>query len=218
MKRARLNSQSGFTIIELMIATVVFTVILLVVTVAIIGFSRDYYHGVVLSDTQGTARAIADDVTRSIEFNGGDIVPLVSGGQVRGYCLGSSKRYSFESFQQVDDTPNTSQHQGHHGLVSDSLPGCSNATAPINVKTINDLASLPPTSTNARELLGQHMRLAKLTINPVGALYVVNVKVVYGDDDLVSSPTDPNMYCKSMAGSQFCAVSELTTTVKQRLR
>ena len=71
------------------------------------------------------------------------------------------------------------------------------------------------------------MRLAKLTVTPESNnnLYDITVRIVYGDDDLVQSPahpgtpnaSDPNMNCLAARGSQFCAVSELSTTVEKRL-
>jgi hypothetical protein len=46
----------------------------------------------------------------------------------------------------------------------------------------------------------------------------VQVRVIYGDDDLLSNPTAANANCKSQAGSQFCAVSDLTTVVVKRVQ
>src|SRR5215813_11934354 len=58
----------GFTILELLIASGVFAVILLVVAVGVIRFSNDYYRGVTASKTQSAARAIMLRVSQSIEF------------------------------------------------------------------------------------------------------------------------------------------------------
>jgi hypothetical protein len=83
--------------------------------------------------------------------------------------------------------------------------------------------SSSPLAGTARELLGPHMRLGALDITSAGSLYTVHVRVIYGDDDLltptVSGSTDWNseLCSGTTAGSQFCAVSDLTTTVKQRL-
>jgi hypothetical protein len=71
------------------------------------------------------------------------------------------------------------------------------------------------------ELLQQRMRLAKLQITPIGAggeLYRITIRVVYGDDDLISNPTQDNAACKvSISGSQYCAQSDLSTVVKKRI-
>jgi len=214
--------QSGFTMVELMIAMTVFSVIVIVITVSVIQFSKQYYKGVISSATQNTARTIIDDISRSIEFNAGGVNPIssVPAGPVKGYCVGKDKRYSFEPYQQVTDTGlNAPLQQNFHGLVADSV-SCGQTSSPLPVSSLS--ATL--TTTNARELLGQHMRIAKFTIitpssgELSGKLYVINIKVVYGDNDLLTDPTSPDMTCKSTTGSQFCATAELTTSVRKRLQ
>lgn len=215
---------AGFTIIETLIATTVFSVILLVITVSILQFSKEYYKGIIVSSTQSTARTIVDDVSRSIQFNGGPVYALPLTGGVpnpnpTAYCVGSSKLYSFALNQQVtDSSPDGNAHQGTHGIVSNDVNSCDGTTVPVATKTIGSLSGL----LNGRELLGQHMRLAKLSITGNGStdnnLYSIDIKVVYGDDDLLTTPSNPaTTTCKSTTGSQFCAVSELKTTVQKRV-
>jgi prepilin-type N-terminal cleavage/methylation domain-containing protein len=215
--RRQHRSARGFTIIELMIATAAFSVIILVITVSVLQFSKEYYKGLIASSTQSAARTLMDDVTRSLEFDSGNFAPLGT----TGYCLGGAKRYSFALDKEVTETaPNAGDDQTSHGLVSDSVTGCSSSTAPLNVKNLPaNLASVTPTLSDPTELLGQHMRLAIFSIKPdsSGVAYTIDIKVVYGDDDLLTSPTSANMACKSTAGSQFCAVSELITTVTKRV-
>ncbi len=231
---AKPSKQAGFTIIELMIATAVFSVIILVVTAAVLQFSRQYYKGIIASSTQGATRALVDDISRAIQFNGGGVFSTLGG---NGYCVGSSKRYSYELNQQVTDTQPFSANQGYHGLVSDTDSSCSsNSATALNVAGLRaDLAT--EGLTNPRELLGQNMRLTKFSIvgdESTDNLYTINARIVYGDNDLLCSPkaddcdqsttstsavldADPNVTCKSNVGSQFCAVSELTTTVRKRV-
>lgn len=212
-RRIRPVTQRGFTIIELLIATAIFAVITIAITTAILQFTRQYYRGVIASNTQTTARTIIDDISRSIQFNGGELYELNTPTGTKGFCVGSSKRYSYALNTQVTRGGGSAAlHQGHHALVSDTYPSCNTATPALGVASLANL-----TSPNARELLGQRMRVTKFEIRPSGGMYVVTVRVVYGDDDLLTSTTDPNMSCKSTAGSQFCAVSELSTTVKKRV-
>lgn len=197
--------QRGFTIIELLIATLVFSVVTLVITTSVLQFTKQYYRGVVSSTTQSTARGIIDDISRSVQFNSDGIFKLYRGSQVRGICVGGSKRYNFEPYQQVGGN--------RHGLVSDTYNGCGTATSPLNLSGNSNLST-----PNARELLGEKMQVAKLSVEPSGEMYTINVKIVYGDNDLLKNPGTPNVECKTGAGSQFCAVSELTTTVKRRVQ
>jgi type II secretory pathway pseudopilin PulG len=235
--KSRGRKYAGFTIVELMIATSIFSLVLILITTGILRFTREYYKGVILGRTQNTARLIVDDVTRAIQFNGGTVESLTVNGApesatnpIVGKCIGQAKRYRFYLNSQVTDNPpiDAAAHQHRHALVSDSETGCSGA---ISAPDIRDAPSLA--DDNARELISEHMRLAKFDIEGTGDVYTVAVRVVYGDDDLLCSPSvsgncDPgattfpgdktDLKCRSTAGSQFCAVSELSTTVNKRVR
>ena len=232
---AKPTKQAGFTIIELLIATAVFSVIILVVTAAVLQFSRQYYKGIIASSTQGAARTLVDDISRSIQFNGGTVNPIPDNINPTGLCVGTDKRYSYALNQQVTDAGSSLPNQGYHGLVSDDVTGCGTDTVPLDVKSLP--AKLPTTLSNARELLGQHMRVSKFSVtggNSTNNLYTISVRIVYGDNDLLCSQsagdcntpapssaavlnTATDLSCRSTVGSQFCAVSELTTTVRKRV-
>lgn len=230
-------SQRGFTIIELMIAMMVFSVILIVVTAGILSFSRQYYKGVIANQTQNTARAVIDDITRAIQFNSGGVYELTQNdptdppGPAVGYCLGESRRYSFTPNQQVTKSGTLGPMQARYGLTSDTISGCSTSTLAVDTAVLTGSTGL----VNFRELLGENMRLNKLKITQSGGMYTITVKVVYGDNDLLCSPSvsgscDPeaptvlshlqndDLRCRLTAGSQFCAVSELSTTIKKRVQ
>jgi len=224
MTQSHKRQQSGFTMIELLIAMTVFSVVVIVITVSVIQFSKQYYKGIISTATQNAARTITDDIARSIQFNSGGVTGIPNGppSGYKGYCVGDSKMYSFELYQQVTDSGTGPNHQGYHGLVSSTVSGCNTNSLPLTVKT---LGTLNPAK-NQRELLAQHMRLAKFSITSSGGLEIIDVKVVYGDDDLLTNPVglnpnnldSPDINCKSTAGSQFCAVAELTTAVQKRVK
>lgn len=246
----RMNA-AGFTIIELLIATLIFSLVLILVTTGVMQFTRQYYKGVISSSTQNTARAIIDDVTRTIQFNTGSFYTLTSttltpntdpSAPALGYCIGETKRYSFRLNAQVTEgTADSNLHQSNHALITDGVSGCTTATPALDVRS-RDILTNPDIQTGRallypRELLGQRMRLSKFKIetvpNMVGT-YTVTVRVIYGDDDMLCTPSIPDscvnrstapdpltdigsLKCKSTIGNQFCAVSELTTTVKKRV-
>ncbi len=229
------HKQSGFTIIELLIATVVFATILLVVTFSILSIGRIYYKSINSSKTQETARSVMDEVAKSIQFSGGDIgpgKPNSSDSNSLAYCVGG-RRYSYKLDVQVEKTANSVMHQGPYGLVADSLFGCTpNATQAQDLTS----SSLP---TKSQETLGIHMRVSKFDISQPDSvnypnLWKVTIRVVYGDDDLLCSPSQGNcsntnptnfthipppddLKCRSETGSQFCSVSELSTVVEKRV-
>jgi prepilin-type N-terminal cleavage/methylation domain-containing protein len=203
------SNNKGFTIVELLVATAVFGVILLIVTVAILQFSRVYYKGVTENNTQDTARSIVDAISQGIQFNGGGVTETnlaPSVGTSYAFCVGT-QQYSYVLGTQMSDTPTPAQR--YHGLVVKDAAGCTASTAAQNLS----LAAV-----NGRELLSPKMRLAKMQVTSLGGkLYRISVKVVFGDDDLLNNPTAATATCKPGQGSQFCAVTDVTTVVTKRV-
>lgn len=197
MKRIRQNQQ-GFTIVELMIATLIFSVVLLVVTIGIIQISRVYYKGITEANTQNVTRSVADTISQAIQFNGG-VVTNTSGGSTGVFCVGS-QQFSYRLGVKLQDA---AVNGTNYALLQSTTPGCT--------------SSSPVPTANFKELLGPNMRLSNLVVTQSGNLYKITVKVVYGDDDLLNNPGSTNPTCKTGAGSQFCSISDLTTTVVKRV-
>jgi len=242
------KSLTGFTIIELMIATMVFSVILLLITFGMLQIGRTYYKGVTMARTQNTARSVLDQITQAIQFSGGDITPTpetLPPGVHSAFCIGD-KRYSYILDRELTDgTPDA--NQAKHVLVVDTRSDCHPGTEYSSDNPNGPLPLSDPAFNlddpihglaNPVELLGPNMRLAKLVIcepkdpdkattdcpNPPLAgsnLYQITISIVYGDTDLLNNDlADPNYHkrCGSFsAGTQFCAFSELSTTVQKRL-
>jgi prepilin-type N-terminal cleavage/methylation domain-containing protein len=213
------QKSAGFTIIELLIATAVFSVLMVVVTTGIISFSRQYYRGVVTSNTQNTARNIMSEIVQGIQFGSNVQIGLSDGSGTEGFCI-DDKLYSYVIGQQVrDSAPKPSLHQDFHGFVVDNTnSGCSLTPVPLLVPATAALTS------GQRELLGDRMRLSALDITTDDSVtYKVHVRIMYGEDDLLSPtvPATPTSWdkeaCATDAGSQYCAVTDLTTIVQKRL-
>lgn len=199
---------------ELLISTIVFGLVLLVVTTAILQFTRVYYKGVTESNVQETARTIADTIAQGIQFNGGAVTNTTASptpGNAYAFCIGN-RQFSYQVGHQLKDSPPRASTQKVHSLVdNNSVAGC-----PGQIPQRMD-GTGPPTI--GREMLAPSMRLARMEVTSVGTnLYRVSVKVIYGDDDLLDNPTAANAKCKNIrAGTQFCAVSDITTTVVKRV-
>lgn len=196
------QSQKGFTIVELMMATVVFSMVLLTVTVGIIQISRVYYKGLNEIDVQNTTRTVMDTITQGIQFNGGVITdtPTPSIGALQAFCIGN-QQFSYRlGYQLVEGTAGAQQTTS--SLRQNTTSGCPTA----------------PAKATGQEFLSPRMRLSKLTVKQVApGTYAVSVKIAFGDADLFNNPTTTNPTCKPNAGSQFCSVSELTSTVYKRV-
>lgn len=208
------SNQRGFTIIELMIATTVFSLVLLLCSTGLIQIGRTYTKGMTSAKTQGTARSVIDELSRSIQFSGGTVTTTPANrtdGAPYVFCIDDT-RYSVVTDRELKDSP-TDTSQVKDVLVSDKFPGCNASSPALSLTDVNfNIGTVP----GAKELLAPNMRIANLQVNDKGSnLYEIVLRIVYGDDDVLDGAHDN---CQNVrAGSQFCAVSELTTVVQKRL-
>lgn len=213
-------TDSGFTIVELMVATMVFSVIMLVAAGAVVRFTSNFQRGITASTTQNTARSVIDTISQSIQFYGSSDIRKEDGA----YCIGSTS-YRYVLGRQLNTDQKNVLVEQQEGLPI----GCG-----------GELKGLAASAANPaeQELLAPNMRLAKFDITKVTkGVFELTVRIAYGDNDLLCStnlPGDCNkqdlnetdfsssevlkgLQCKGQKGSQYCAVSEITTTVQSRI-
>jgi prepilin-type N-terminal cleavage/methylation domain-containing protein len=213
--------QSGFTIVELMIATVVSSVILIVITFGIVRFTHDYYSGINGSNTQTTAQGAIDAISHAIEFNATGTV--ATNGSQGIFCAGSQV-FLYTMGKQLTAAPSAA----NWGLYQLNNPSAN--------------CVIPGSTTGGTELLGKNMRLTYINLAQQAGTNVWNLEfhIAYGDPDLLCrrsivgaakgsctvgatsyTTTDViqgnDVVCKSQKGSQFCSISYLTTAVGQRI-
>lgn len=211
----------GFTIIELMISTAVFSVVLLLCATAIVQVGRMFYKGLTINRTQEASRKVVDDVIQSIQFGAKSANFDIRSGTAPGVqviCLGDV-RYTFITSKSLGTGGGQYRHILWKDRLSSGAPCAGDATNPLPDLT----AATPPGG--GEELLGDNMRLPVFSVDvPVGSSNVWTVKatVAYGaDDDVFAKNADssPN-YSKcigSDAGGQFCAVSAIISNAAKRL-
>lgn len=201
-------TESGFTVVELLIATSVFSTVLLLGLTGFVQVGRSYYKGITITQTQQAAKQIMNEVSNNIRLSS-SVSPLNTASAGRNYyCIGSH-RYSFKLFNMVDSSNHDNSTK--FGLLADQLTGntaCGNAfDAPVTALN------------NPTELLGNQMRLLSFSITPLSGsttLYNVSIKVAYGQDSALTSASSPAAQCKlQLGGNQFCAITSLTTVVYQ---
>lgn len=224
----KLKKQSGFTIIELMIATTIFSLVLMICLAGVMQVTKMYYRAVTQNKTREVARSIADEIGESIRFSNQQILlgkNVVTGPQINNlgandtgyFCIGE-KRYSFAIDRQVKSSPVVNTKQKLHALWVDN--GC--VGSPVTAVDLNDTDLL--TKSNGRDLVPENMRLYNLSVavvDPVANTYKITVGVAYGDDDLLepnpsTNPTE--LSCSgSFVGTEFCATSDFAVTIQKRL-
>lgn len=207
------KNQTGFTIIELMIATTIFSMVLLLCAMAIVHVGNMYYKGTLINRTQDMSRKVVDDVTRSIQFGNASTNPLLfyrpgtasfGGFTVNSICLGSV-RYSFSQTA----SQGTAAGQIRHAMWRDRTP--DDNCAPRNLTAVTP-------SADGESMLGDNMRVPSFTVTPSSNLWDIDLVISYGDDPNLFEPASNFSICKgTSAGGQFCAASSFSTSVVKRL-
>jgi prepilin-type N-terminal cleavage/methylation domain-containing protein len=227
-------TQKGFTIIELMIATIVFSVIILLSSVMITNIGNLYNKAINQSRIQSTVRSLISDTTQQLKLSSGQFtvpsVPLTpsSGNPIYGYCIGSV-RYSYILGIKIGTIPHVLWRD-----VNNSQGSC----VPVDI-SVGNLVN----NNTGVELMAPNSRLTAFSITANsksgGSPYSVVIDVAYGDDDLLCDTSQPNsctststlrikypnnppnitVACKSgnISGRQFCAVAGLNVLVNQRV-
>ncbi len=239
--------ERGFTIIELLIATTVLSVVLLLVTVVITSIGNLYYKGVNQSRLQDTVRGLTDEVGQKLELNSNGFFTATGtatgGFSTKAICIGNT-RYTFAPGTQIGSQSN----QILHALWRDTNP--TPGTCDLSGSNSVDLNSpnLDSNDPSGTELMGPRSRLVNFSIVSInstgsGSPYQINIFMALGDGGLLCSSsavpnscstdaampttatvpsyvnyTKPDLTCKGHTGDQFCATGSLTTTATQRLR
>jgi prepilin-type N-terminal cleavage/methylation domain-containing protein len=220
------SNNRGFTIIELMIATTVLSVILLLVTVMMISIGNLFYKGVNQARVQDDVRNITDEISQHLQLSATTPLPGtdIANPNIGVYCVGDT-RYSYAKNVQIGHQLGGSGLSYSHVLWRDLPSGGCVATQGANLQN--------PNLRGGAELIAPNSRLTDFSIS-IASPYTISVSVAYGDDDLLCDTGTPGdcsstvqsthllspvgqINCKSTSGDQFCATASLTTTVSNRL-
>jgi prepilin-type N-terminal cleavage/methylation domain-containing protein len=228
IRRSNRLRQQGFTIIELMVATTVFSTILVLVTTVMISIGRLYYKGINQANVQGAVRTIASDVSQHLQFNDQDrevvAAKTVGGQSVQAYCIGTT-RYSYVTGVMIGDVPkdadniSTSSQIFHHILWRDNV-GSGDCLTPADLTATNP--SDAPTVVNTvqgqdgAELIPDNSQLTEFSIEPNSSPYDIRVAIAFGDNDLLNL-NGFDTTCRGGIGDQFCATARLNTAAVKRL-
>jgi prepilin-type N-terminal cleavage/methylation domain-containing protein len=214
----------GFTIVELLIATAVFSIILMAAVAGFLQIGRIFYKGVVNTQTQAVTKRALDSITADMQNSSFFTEPATSAEGYTYFCSGNV-RYTINPDKIVDiSNPDYSPDNGTFGILRDKLLG-SNACAPPCESA--PCASGAVEFSNPQELLGSRMRLDALIFAPIINVsnpgppdtYNVKVRVVFGDEEslAVSTPqsrtTDDYECNSSLANSQYCAAAQISNVV-----
>jgi prepilin-type N-terminal cleavage/methylation domain-containing protein len=230
-------NQKAFTIIELMIATSILAIILLLVTTMMISIGNLYYKGTTQASLQDNVRNITDEISQDLQLNGS---ALITGTNTnpnlpRSYCIGTT-RYTYILGKELSTSPGA--YQSYHVLWRSTVPA---GTCPDIVSATFNATSLS-TRDPGTELIGPSSMLTSFTITTGASPFTITINEAYGSNSLLcdtgtdtgaggacNTPTatsnhiwDPNppvgqVVCRGFTGTQFCSTAGLTVTVSERL-
>ncbi|MEX0881445.1 MAG: prepilin-type N-terminal cleavage/methylation domain-containing protein [Candidatus Saccharimonadales bacterium] len=217
------KGNKAFTVIELMVATSVFSILLLLSLAGFLQIGQLFHKGVNITRTSDTAKQVINSIKNDISYDAGTSTIAVQNSTIfvsgvgtvtRSYFCAGQNRYIYIRGSELDeDNKDVGSPSGWYrfGLLKEpyTSANCSNPNSvPINANT-------------ATELLGDKMRLSNLTIQPVlGSLYTLRVYIAYGDDEVLTSPANAtNARCQSGSNfSRYCFVADFTTTARRGIQ
>lgn len=230
---------------EFMVATAIFSVVLLMCSFAILHVGRMFYKGVITNRTQDVARKLSEDISDNIRFGVGSSDPAIfydevqttsgaafpsgTSAYIRSVCVGTS-RFTFSTLYAPASIPpdrrtamppmGASAGSVNVGLWKDRRDSPNSACTVLNINIPAAVAD-SATRLGGQELLTEKMRVSRFDVvqAPVdGSLWAVNVRISFGDDNVLFEDGADASRCRGTnAGGQFCAVSDLSTQVTKRL-
>lgn len=222
----------GFTIVELMLASIVFSFVMLAALTGFMQIGRIFYQGVSMTQTQGAAQKIVDDITGNISTSS-NVSALNSDNGYKYYCVGNARyTYTYKTGSggvqapiqvNLSDTRDyaSGNNGGNFGLLRDILPGNSPCATPCYNAAGNCSSPAYVPFRSPTEMLGNDMRLSNFQIAPsaIGnGLYNVAVTLAYGNDNVLANGSSANPQCLGgTRNTQFCAVAALNTSIYEGL-
>lgn len=216
----------GFTIIELMIATVVFSVVLLVILGSFLQVGRMYYKGVSLASTQNAARNLTDSITNDVRFTAFGPNYSFTSNQVVDYagakyfCVGAH-RYTYTLGEKLT-TAGYQDPDQLKGIWAETFKNAGAGVCPRPGEPGIDISE-------SNQLLSPNMQVNKFDYVCEFDRCNISLHIIYygGDDQVFTSSehptqpslaiTDPDATCTgSLFSSQFCGAIDLNTTVLTR--
>ncbi len=193
--------QSGFTIIELLLAMTGIAFLLLFVTFAILHMTNLYSKGIAIRQINQVGRQVSDELSRELRYGGEPkALPLKNR-----LCVGTKSYIWNKKGTLAANTDNKTVSGNVIGLVRmNDASYCE-----------NPLKAIPDTTP---ELLGNVAVLMDMSIDePVTGSGVYEVSLVLGTAAYPPVQVGTNYQC-DMTGGPFCAVGEFKVTTYARKR
>ncbi|HSE29002.1 MAG TPA: type II secretion system protein [Candidatus Saccharimonadales bacterium] len=212
----RHGKQSGFTLVELMLAIAFIGFIILFTVLAVVQVMRTYNKGLTVKEINQTARNSVDDMARAARSSSNVVTTAIPAGRV---CFGSVSyvwNYQGATTNKYDSVGNPSVTMARVNDPGNAMCAASSGVYP----------NVP--AANATSLLTDRVWVQMLSVVPNTNTDLVTITMQLSTKEDVTNPTlldpfpaappDPNnpatwVRCTGVGGSEFCATSTFSTTV-----
>lgn len=199
-----MSVRKGFTIVELLLATTFFSVILTLVTAGFVQINRTYTKGTIVRDVQSSGRALFEDVTRTLRDS--RVADVNFGTTGRRLCV-NGVRFAWNQYDTATSTRTNETFDGGGAPFefarSESSAGCD--------------TPMPITSTSP---LGKGVIVQYFAVQPVKPgqhkLLEITLVVSAGNNDIKAGTWGKDAVCDTGRSEQYCGVARFSTIISMR--
>jgi len=204
------SKQTGFTVVELMISTAIFSMVLVLVVATVVFIGRQYQQAATRVKLEDASRELHQQVGQSIQFSSTDPINSGASNGWMSTCIGT-QRYTFAaSAASVSPSYTTASYTNlKKGLYVETIVPTTGSCA---------VQSSPDTVAGATNLLSSNSRVLQFYFSG-GTL-----KTYFADSDpdllnlTAGGVTVDSIRCLGgVNGKQFCAVVQLSSTATKRI-
>lgn len=198
--RSLRQARRGFTIVELMIAITVFSIVATLVMAGVIYVARQYQQVTNRIAIEEASRSFHQQVLQSLQYTSVDVTEPSPELGYRAYCVGNNM-FIFGGSTVTDGASFESQKEGLYVKQISGL-GCD---IPNSVSEI----------TGQQNLLPEGAKVVGLSIDSVTG--VIKTTFVKSGTDLLDFSSLPTLKCKMEVGKEWCAVVSFESMAKRRI-
>ena len=243
ISRIRQNDQSGFTIIELLLAITFFSFILVFFSYGFVQINRTFQRGQTIKRVTQVGRLVIEDISRNIRLSSADPGDFqirnkgVDGSLVNRLCLSNGTHYAWNTAADViSNDIEKYQKEGQPGVIlaepnfalvktEAQRDACEDPVELIEGAVVQGEGDLEKITAGVSSLLDEDMVIQALDIVPVfddQALRVdITISTVGALDSSVAlsgeGTADATCTGYRNGGDQFCDVVRFSTIVNFRL-
>lgn len=185
--------KKGFTIVEVMIAVVVFSTISLLTVIVVMGMARQYQKGSYTVQLNDASRSVHQDIRDTLAY-GSTIQHGVLAGNKNYLCTGNIVYFWYNSGNNIINN-------GLYRTIKPTTDTCEDAA----------------TAGIGKNILPREGFVSSFTVTDWGGISEISTRFNVGTKDMYQNTTDFSQCLATLSGGDFCAVVNYKSSVKPRI-